>query len=65
VYNFTIDKVEELENELSKANNNYDAIASKDIKDMWKDELRVLSDSIVYSASVKQPAKKKLNMKTK
>ncbi len=46
VYNLTIDKVDDLENEYSKAKNQYDELFSKDIKEMWRDELNILSNSL-------------------
>ena len=46
VYNLTIDKVEDLEAEFSKSQNQYDELLTKNIKDIWKEELINLNNSI-------------------
>lgn len=75
VYNLTIDKVEELEKEVAKAQERYDTIVGKDIREMWKEELAVLLEA--YSKFEKEylenygdiggksSGKKKLITKTK
>jgi hypothetical protein len=65
VYNLTIDKVEDLEKEFSKAEQQYNDILNKDIKVTWKEELSDLAASLTSNckSQAKTSAKKKLNIK--
>jgi DNA topoisomerase-2 len=59
VYNLTIDKVEEFEQDVIKANDKYELVKSTDVKDMWRREL----DELEKTLQVPQ-GKKKLIRKT-
>ena len=41
VYSFTLEKVEELNEDIMKKKNEFEELEKKDIKDIWKDELEV------------------------
>lgn len=55
VYNLTIDKVEDLEDDIHKSEDKYNLIFNKDIKDIWLEELEELENSL---SSMKQVKKK-------
>lgn len=62
IYNLTLDKVEELEAEYSKALNDLEVLANTDIKDMWRkelDELRCELSSNGGSETKKAPRGRK------
>jgi DNA topoisomerase-2 len=66
VYNLTIDKVEDLEADVKKADLKYDDLMAKEITDMWKDELDILShelDKHIKTSTAKITIKKKLIIK--
>ena len=56
VYNLTIDKVDDLEADLVKSQKQYDDLLSKDIKDIWKDELLDLSNMVDSIMNTSLPA---------
>ena len=62
IYNLTIDKVEELEDEYSRISDALDILMKTDIKDIWKGELQELKnlfDSYVTNASNDTEKKKR------
>ncbi len=68
VYNLTIDKVEELENEYAKSKSQYDELLLKDIKEIWNEELLILSKSlgeyenkVPTTATIKKKTVKKID----
>jgi DNA topoisomerase-2 len=66
VYNLTTDKVEDFENDIKKADQKYNDVMAKDIKDTWKEELEallILLDKHIKSASFKINIKKKIVLK--
>tara|TARA_Y100000768_G_C23379584_1_gene407856 strand:- start:34 stop:435 length:402 start_codon:yes stop_codon:yes gene_type:complete len=44
VYNFTLEKVEELKEDIMKNKNDFNALKEKEIKDIWREELDVFED---------------------
>jgi len=44
VYNFTLEKVEELREDILKNKNEFDELEKKDIKDIWKEELDIFEE---------------------
>ena len=44
VYNFTLEKVEELREDILKNKNDFDELEKKDIKDIWKEELDIFEE---------------------
>ena len=41
VYSFTLEKVEELNEDIMKKKNEFEELEKKDIKDIWKEELEI------------------------
>jgi DNA topoisomerase-2 len=63
IYNLTTDKVEDFENDIKKADQKYNDVMAKDIKDTWKEELEALSnilDKHIKSSAFKINIKKKI-----
>ena len=68
VYNLTIDKVEDLEADVKKADQKYNDLMAKNIIDMWKEELDILSNDLdkhIKTSTAKISIKKKLAIKEK
>jgi protein subunit release factor A len=52
IYNFTSEKLEELQNDIDKNKKEHETLSAIDIKDIWKDELDKLEEK--YDAWLKK-----------